>query len=232
MKNQMKRHIRILAKSAFTLIPILIISSGCATPLKTVMKSYQAAPTCCESMKDFRFETIVVGDSKSFILNETSPAYLFDTGKSFFKAFALPQFSYPYHVSVKSYMLGQTRNSWYIFYPKVITLNKDFEVVRSTDSRSFQFQRAGFIETAKETFGMMYKIEGHISFTEENKAERYLIILTTDELLRGNTFLVSEKFAPIVLPGLVTAVPTGNKEVMLVPRSPSGRINISVLRHD
>jgi len=182
-------------------------------------------------MKDFKFETIMIGDSKSFVLNETSPAYLFDTGKSFFKAFALPQFSYPYHVFVKSYMLGQSPETWYIFFPKVITLNKDFEVVRSTDFRSFQFQRAGVMETAKETFGVMYKIEGHISFTEENNAERYLIILTTEELLGAKTYLVMGKSTPIVLSGYVTAVPTGSK-VTAVPHSPSGRINISVLRQD
>jgi hypothetical protein len=112
-----------------------------------------------------------------------------------------------------------------------VTLNKDFEVVRSTDPRSFQLQRAGFIETAKETFGFMYKIEGRISFTEENKAEKYLIILTTDELLRAKTPLSRWRFVPIIMPGVVGAVPTVKEEV-LVRHSPLGRINISVLGQD
>lgn len=233
MKDQMNRRIRTLAKSAFTLISILIISSGCGTSLKKVMKSYQEALPCCESMKDFKFETIVIGDSKSFDLGERSPAYLFDTGKSFFKAFALPQLSYPYHVSIRSYMLGQTRDSWYIFFPQIVTLNQDFELVRSTDSRSFQSKRAGFIETAKETFAMMYKLEGKISFAEVNRNEKYLIILTTDELLRAQTFFTKWEFITVLLPGVgLTPIPTGRKEIMVVPNSPSGRINISVLRHD
>jgi len=219
-----------LMRLAFGLILILIFL-GCATPYETVIKSYQEASICCETMKDFVFESIAIGDSKSFDLNERFPAYLFDTGKSFFKAFALPQSSYPYQVSIKSYMLGGHIKSAYIFYPKVMTLNKDFEVVRSTDPWSFQLQKAGFIETAKQTWGLMYKIEGHISFTEENKAEKYLIILTTDELLRAKTSLATWRSVPIILPGFVTAVPVGKEEV-LVPHSPSGRINIFVFIQD
>ncbi len=33
----------------------------------------------------------------------------------------------------------------------------------------------------------MYKLEGEICFTEKNSAEKYLLILTTDELLRART---------------------------------------------
>ena len=217
-------------RPAFCLILFLLLS-GCATPYSTVIRSYQGAAISCKSVKDFEFESLAIGESKSFDINEKSPVYLFDTGKSFFKAFALPQTSYPYQVSISSYMLGDRIKSAYIFYPQAATLNEDFEVVRSTDSRSFQLQKAGFAETIKETWGLMYKIEGRISFTEENKTEKYLIILTTDELLMTKTPLAAWRSVPIIFPGVVGAIPVGKEEV-LVPHSPAGRINVSVLGQD
>jgi len=69
-------------------------------------------------MDKFSFEVLGIGDTKSFDLNETSPAYQFLTGKSISKAFLLPLSSYPYVVTISSYMLGDNIDSAYIFFPK------------------------------------------------------------------------------------------------------------------
>jgi maltose operon protein len=181
-------------------------------------------------MDKFSFETLQIGDAKSFDLNERSPAYQFLTGKSYFKAFLLPQSSYPYVVAVTSYMLGENVDAAYIFPPHVITLSENYELMRSTDPQNFKLSKAGFFETVKETWGLMYKLEGEIPFTENNKTEKYLIVLTTDELLRAKTSLSTFRTVPIVLPGVVGAVPVGIKEV-LIPHSPTGRIKISLRRN-
>ncbi len=212
-------------------ICIALVFSGCATPYNTVIKDYQDTSIRCESMHEFNFESIQIGDSKSFDLNENSHAYLFDTGKSYFKAFVLPQLSYPYRVSISSYMLGDHIDLAYIFFPKVLTLNENYEVVRSTDPQIFQLKKAGFIETAKQTWGIMYKIKGQISFTEKNKTEKYLVILTTNELLKAKTSISIWRSVSIIFPNFVGAIPIGKDEV-LVPHSPAGRISISVLSPD
>jgi len=178
-------------------------------------------------MHEFSFESIQIGDSKRFDLNEKSPAYLFETGQSYFKAFTLPQ-NYPYHISISSYMIGNTLDSAYIFAPQIITLNDDHEVVRSVDPQIFEFKKAGFIETAKQTWGPMYKIEGQIAFTKENMGEKHLVILTTDKLLRAKDTTFTWRVWPIMLPcGIWTAIPVGKDEI-LVPHSPVGRMVISV----
>lgn len=60
------------------------------------MKRFHEAKVCCESLSEIPFEELSPGDSKSFDLNEESPAFAFDTGKSYFKAFRLPPLTAPY----------------------------------------------------------------------------------------------------------------------------------------
>ena len=220
-----------MSRQSVLLICLTFVLSGCAVPYSTVISHYQNAPICCTSMQEFTFESIRIGDSRGFDLNENSPAYQFDTGKSYFKAFVLPEWSSLYHVSIRSYMLGDHIDSAYILYPQLITLNDEYEVVRSTDPRVFQLKKAGFTETAKQTWGLMYKLEGQISFTDENKTERYLIILTTDELLKAKTSTSTWRTVPIIFPGIVGVLPIGKYEV-LVPHSPVGRISIALFSQD
>jgi maltose operon protein len=209
------------------LVYLMISVWGCSVPYEKTISQYQTAPICCASVDKFSFETLRSGDSKSFDLNERSPAYQFLTGKSYFKAFLLPQSSYPYVVTVTSYMLGDSIQSAYIFYPQIITLNEVYKLVRSSDPNSVRLQKAGFSETAKETWGLMYKLVVELPFEESEKHERYLIVLTTNELLGAKTSLSTLRVAPIVWPGLVGAIPVGTKEV-LIPHSPVGRINVSL----
>jgi hypothetical protein len=199
-------------------ICISLVFSGCATTHRTVIKHYQAASICCESINEFNFESIQIGDTKSFDLNEKSPAYIFETGKSYFKAFVLPQSSYPYQVSVSSYMSVPVDIYWaYIFFPQVLTLNKSYEVVRSTDPKNFRLRDNGFISS---------KIEGQISFTEKNMSEKYLVILTTNELLKAKTSTYTLRFESMTIDGVMYQFP--NPEKVLVPHSPTGRISVSV----
>jgi maltose operon protein len=226
-----KQRILITLNRIIVIVWFMVIVSGCSVPYVRTISQYQNAAICCGSMDKFSFEVLEIGDTKSFDLSETSPAYQFLTGKSYFKAFLLPLSSYPYVVTIRSYMLGGNIDSAYIFFPQVITLDENYEIIRSTDPRNFKLQKAGFFETAGETWGLMYKLEGEISFSKDNETEKYLIVLTTDELLQTKTALSTWRTAPIVLPGVVGALPVGTKEV-LIPHSPAGRIRISFRPQD
>jgi hypothetical protein len=57
---------------------------------------------------------------------------MFKTGKSYSKAFMLPQSSYPYQVSVASCVFASYDPDFplpYVFFPQLLTLNESFEVV-------------------------------------------------------------------------------------------------------
>jgi hypothetical protein len=62
---------------------------------------------------------------------------------------------------------------------------------------------------------------------EENRDERYFVVITTDELLRARTSLTTMKVVPIIIPGIVTAVPSGTEE-KLIRHAPVGTLVITI----
>jgi hypothetical protein len=80
-------------------ISACILLSSCATSLETVMSRYREAPACCKVYDDFNYERLTIPDSRTFWINEGAKAFIFATGKSYFKAFELPVYSSPYAIS-------------------------------------------------------------------------------------------------------------------------------------
>jgi len=197
---------------------------GCTKPYGAVLRQYNDAPACCASLAELTVEPLKLGDEKSFDLGGGSPAYRFETGKSYFRAFALPQGPYPYRVTVRSYFIGDDLKSAYLFYPQLITLDENRRMVRSTGAETFTVQPAGFFETMHETGGLPYKVEGGLTFSDGSRDERYLVVLTTDDLLRGQTSTAGE--VPIFTPGYTVTVPEGN--AVNIPHAPAGRVNVSL----
>lgn len=202
----------------------LILFSGCSGLYSNVMTRYKDAPICCQSPGYFSYEELKTGDSKIIDLNENSPAFQFDTGKSYFKAYSLPPYAGPYKVSVQSYMRGQYIETAYIFVPKLIFLNEKYEVVRATDPRDFRLERADF----SETWGLRFKIVGSIDVSQENMNEKFFIVMTTEELLQGKTSITVPRTIPIPLAGSMLPIPAGEKSVS-VPNAPVGRIKIALM---
>ncbi|MHC4153176.1 MAG: MalM family protein [Planctomycetota bacterium] len=190
-------------------------------------------------MSEFSFETLHIGEKKGFHINEKSPVYMFKTGKSYFKAFVLPQSSYPYQVSVGSCVLASFDPDFplsYVFFPQLLTLNEKFEVVRSSHRADFRAREVlmkdiDHIESILEPSCSWHMVAGGISFAEENKAEKYLIILTTNELLKAQTSYSTWTQDMILVEGIpVPGLPY--KVEVLLQHAPAGTIMLSVLGRD
>jgi hypothetical protein len=221
---------RFSAKCFHGIVPSLLVLltsifiQGCAKPYSTTLRFYKEAPICCTSLADLPVVPLRLGDNKSFDLGTDSPAYQFDTGKSYFRAFALPQGPYPYKVTVRSFIIGDNLKSAYIFYPKLITLDENRRIVRSTGPETFTLQRAGYIETLQETAGFRRKLEGGLTITDTSRDERFLVVLTTADLLQGKTTasIVGDE------PMLNTITVATNWNEAQVSNAPSGRLSISL----
>ena len=199
---------------------------GCAKPYGSVVGSYREVPVCCTSMAELPMDELKAGDEKSFDLGAGFPAYLFDTGKSYFRAYLLPEGGHPYRVTVTSYLMGDYLESAYLFFPHLITLDERRKIVRSTGPGTFGVTRASFIEEMQSAGNFRYKIEGGLTFTESNRDERYLVVLTTDELLRMKTPVPSRE-VPMLLPGSNWTSSAKASEIM-VPHAPGGKVRIAL----
>ncbi|MHC4467675.1 MAG: MalM family protein [Planctomycetota bacterium] len=216
-------------------ICISLLGSSCAPLYSNVMEQYRNASNWYESISEFSFETLHIGDKKEFYINEKSPVYMFKTGKSYFKAFMLPQSSYPYQVSVASCVFASYDPDFplsYVFFPQLLTLNENLEVVRSSYPADFRAREVilteiDHIESILEPYCSWYVVAGRIAFTEENKAEKYLVILTTNELLKAQTSFSTWTHDMILVEGIpVPGLPY--KVEVLLQHSPAGLIMLSV----
>jgi hypothetical protein len=66
-----------------------------------------------------------------------------------------------------------------------------------------------------------------LTFTADNRDERYLVVLTTDELLRGKTLVSTVGAVPMFLPAYGGTAPTPANEAQ-VPHAPAGKVAISL----
>ena len=220
-----------LRKTCLSLfLAAILFTQGCASPYGKVLRQYQEARACCASIAELPVVPLQAGDNKSIQLGEGSPVYRFDTGKSYCQAFSLPDQSQPYKVSVSSYLIGAYLKSAYLFYPRLITLDKNYSVVRSTGDESFSLVQADFLERLNTGGDFQYKIEGDLIFTGLHPEERYLVIMTTDSLLHGKTAVPVGTVPMLILGGPVRA--SAKQEEVQVPHAPGGRVTVRVVSQD
>jgi hypothetical protein len=202
-------------------IAVVILVSSCASPVPRLMNDLTNARICCERFIDMPYEKLSLQQEATFAIDEKSPVYEFETGKSFFKAFELPRNERPYSVSLRSYLVGIDYPVSYIFVPSVILLSENFQITRVIDPRHFQFAVPGLTET----WGFRAMLEGFIHVDTQDAKERYMVIYTGRTLLGKKVTLYRQTAIPIILPGIVGAIPAG-AEAFQVPASPTGRMRV------
>ncbi|MGH8751025.1 MAG: hypothetical protein ACREUV_04900, partial [Burkholderiales bacterium] len=88
-----------------------LVSCATVNPLDGVRHQLDGAPACCTSYAQFKFEPLSLVGSESATLGNTSPAYNFDSGKSYFKAYRLPESRRPYSITVRSIVVERKSRS-------------------------------------------------------------------------------------------------------------------------
>jgi hypothetical protein len=184
-----------------------------------VMAAYRNAPICCSAISEFQFTPLALPGSVETKLDSSSPAFGFDTGKSHFLAYRLPEAAEAYDVEVYSYFHPMKRT--YIFQPVLVVLDSDFKTVRSVGPEAFRY-------SGEQWWGSQY-ISGRISFPQSAgpRREKYLLILTTEALLQtGLSVRGSRDIAAggIILTGYVPEVlrygpiSPGSVSLRLIPK--------------
>jgi maltose operon protein len=163
--------------------------------------------------EQFNFVPLNVGDSESLTINRSSPAFLFETGKSYFKAFRLPAAGKSYSIIVGSYFAEQVTRSGtsFVFSPVVMFLDADYRVTRKVDK--------GFAAVVEAGNSMNNaKLEARITMSPRAADERYMVVYTTTALLNQTTTLRVYKYARW---GTI-------EDNYPVPNAPTGELNVSL----
>lgn len=208
--------------AAVPLLFFILLLSGCAAPYTIGLQQLQDKDPCCESIAELGFEKLRLGQSLGIEMGGPSKAFNFDTGKSFFASYELPYYEDSYSIVIRSFMIGDQIDKAYIFFPHAVTLDEEFNVVRQIGKESFRLGKTFM----GESWGLPYKLEARIEF-DKDRGERYVMVMTTEEMLLMKSSIETMRLVPLVMPGLVTAMPFGRKDVV-VPHAPVGRLRVTV----
>ncbi len=213
----------------FRIIPlclILLITTSCFTHYKEAVNSLRGSMVCCGSMTEFKYEPILKEKGLTFKIDDSSSAYMFESGKSFFRAFALPKRDSPYYVNVKSFGLGGHIREAHIFYPQLSLLDEKYILLKQSGPADFSLKKAGLMEMVSISWtALRVKFEGSI-FVDSPQA-RYIVIFTTDHLLNSSSPFSTLRAIPIIFPGFVTVLPAG-METERIAHSPFGLLHIAI----
>jgi len=191
--------------------------------------SLRNSAVCCESIAQFTYDTLAADGAASFKLDASSDVFNFESGKSYFKAFRLPEQTLPYRIRIDSFALGETIDKAHIFYPQVALLDDRFAVVRQSIPGDFAMSKAGLQETAAQNWGLPIKIEG--SILVDDPGAKYVLVFTTQKLMSGSSPYEVRRVVPVIVPGVVTAIP-GRKETVHIRYSPFGLLHVAIARVD
>lgn len=219
---------------------IAIFITSCTTNYETAKKHYDMAQSCCQDFSEFNYETLPTDKPFAFDIDQTSPAFIFTSGKSYFKALKLPNLPVPYSLRIRSYAQGEMIDKAHIFFPKILFLKEDFVVTdevnpaylaEKSDDGDFAYEidPAYVIEKSNDgaikenKWGLPVRLSGRI--TIENAESKYLLVITTDELRSVAIQWIQFMTGFAEIGAHLGLVPEG---FFVVPSSPFGRIALEL----
>jgi maltose operon periplasmic protein len=150
-----------------------------ATSQGAALAALAAAPVCCASLRELPYTPIGPDFSASVQIDRHAPAFQFDSGKSFFRAFALPHNSRSFEIRLYS-QAGDT-----VLAPNAMLLDSQFRVTRLLGADDFTYVPAQGLKG--DSLDARLRIDR--LYLDNPGNESYLILYTSDAQLAGNTLM-------------------------------------------
>lgn len=178
-----------------------VVLAGCTTTASLTAKVDAKSP-CCKSMSEFKYEALTASDRTAFQLNDDSPVFSFETGKSYFKAFALPSQGKLLRVASRpTGSIGfETRKFSQSFCARALFLDESFRPVIAFDSLpnyARSFGSSAFISQFEIPTNARYVVLHTNPKTYNDMAVRYT---SGGGYMVGNAFVFERGGEPIYHP--------------------------------
>ena len=160
-----------------------------------ILDSFNGSKPCCNSFSEVRFTPLAVNTEIDVLMDQASPVYNFDSGKSYFLAYQLPDSKKSFTLTIKSYYQGHA------FYPSVLVLDNNYKITRFITTPVFKYAKGDFFERDR--------VEGTIHFADNSINESYIIVMTTDKLMEQPEYFSEGDGFASVLPGRPVYMPGG-----------------------
>ena len=192
--------------------------AGCVTPVHEQASVLQQAPVCCSGYAEFKYVALEIDKAKSVRLAKDSPAFPFDSGKSYFYAARLPPFSTPLLLTIESegVVAGEGRTS--VFRPEVILLDQEYRMTRRIAGDTFKRSNTAMLS-------------GAVFINQDNAAETYVVIFT--RTANGGDSEMVKTFTPqmISLGGPAITI-NGMENAVSLSYGPSGLVTLLLRKYE
>ena len=148
-------------------------------PIGTARQALADAPICCDAISTFTFQPIPANFSADVTLDASAPAYRFDSGKSFFRAFELPRESKSFEIRLYS-QAGDT-----VLAPSVMLLDSQLRMTRLLKADDFAYAPAEGLKG--DSLDARLRIDR--LYLDNPGNERYLVLFAADADSTGQTVL-------------------------------------------
>jgi len=148
-------------------------------PIRQARSALTAAPTCCSSIDQLPFQPLEAGFTGDVLIDTQAPAYNFETGKSFLRAFTLPAGGPSFEIRLYS----QAGSS--VLAPNAMLLDSRMRPTRLLDGDDFAYVPP----TGLKGDSLDARLRIDRSQPEHPGNERYLILYTSDAQMAGQTVL-------------------------------------------
>lgn len=150
-----------------------------ATSQSSALAALAAAPLCCTSLRELPYRPIGPDFSGSVRIDRAAPAFHFDSGKSFFRAFALPQNSRSFEIRLYS-QAGET-----VLAPNAMLLDSQFRVTRLLGAEDFSYVPAQGLKG--DSLDARLRVDR--LYLDNPGNESYLVLYTSAVQLAGQTLM-------------------------------------------
>jgi maltose operon protein len=203
-------------------LPALVavaLLGGCAVSREQAHDTLAAATPCCSSLQSLPYQPLRPGEKVVFDVDERSPSFVFPSGKSYFKAFALPENGAPGRIELRSYAQGDRIDRAHVFYPGLLMLDRDFRVVAEVVPALASARGTNKAAMEENSWGMPARLQGGVQI---EPAYRYMIVRTTASLLaKHSSYLEPAR-------GIGAAIGTVPQGQFAIAHSPVGRIVVEL----
>jgi len=181
--------LRVARAAAAALLPLLAACAEAGQPslLQSHRETLAAAPVCCQDIRSLPYAPLPIGQSCTVSFRSDMPAYVFETGKSYFAAYRIPDGALPLRLVVR------TAVGTGMVQPAILMLDRDFHNGRLIEQPTFHLE--------VDALGANKFATATVPLGRSDPPPRYLIFLTTEAALAGRTVL-GDPLDPEVIPGM------------------------------
>lgn len=159
--------------------------------------------------KDFKYQLLQRNKKYVGNINRKAQIFKFNTGKSFFVAYELPESSAEYELELQAYTLEAVE-----FSPVALTLDKDFSERHFYSDKEFADR-------------YIWGVPVRASRIFVNPEDRYLLVYTTEEILKRQESRSLDN-SYMVATGQGAMMAGGGKQDYIYDYSPTGVVRITV----